>query len=69
MSETRDRFLRLKDLAAMLGVSVRTLFNWNRKGRIVLVCQSARVKGMPESAARAWMSGGQREGGCDGQRR
>lgn len=64
-----DRFLRLKELSTMFGVTQRTLWNWERLGRIVLVSLSPRVKGMWEADARAWSSFPAKDGRQRGQPR
>lgn len=67
MLEVEDRFLRLKELADMLGgVSVRTLWNWAKTRGLPVVAISPRVKGAWESEAVEWAK---RHGRGHGKRR
>lgn len=69
MEGQSDRFVRLKELAEMFGVSERTLWNWRRRGLMPLVELGPRVKGLPEAEALELMRRGlgekrRRDGEC-----
>jgi predicted DNA-binding transcriptional regulator AlpA len=54
VDEVRDRFLRLKDLADMFKVDVRTLWNWANTRGLPVVALTSRTKGAWESEVVEW---------------
>lgn len=64
-----ERWVGVDEMAERLGVSPRTIRNWEKRGLIALrrIGPGGRLVGMTESGFVSWMESQGEEGGDDGQ--